>query len=162
MINERQARKFCGEDLYAIENYEQAVSDKTQVWDIHHRLEIQGPFTNSRELLKKCGLYYGVQASQLVFMTRSEHIRLHRKGRPLSKDTRQKLSEANKGRRHSEETRRKLSEANKGRSNGMLGKHHSEETRRKLSEAQKGRHFSEEHRRKLCEAWRKRKEEGRG
>lgn len=62
MINEKQAKKYCREEISAIENYEQAVNDKSQTWDLHHKLEIQGPFTNSRELLIKCGLYYNVPA----------------------------------------------------------------------------------------------------
>lgn len=29
MINEKSARKYCSEDISKIENYEQAVNDKT-------------------------------------------------------------------------------------------------------------------------------------
>lgn len=51
-------------------------------------------------------------------------------GRPRSKETRKKISEANKGKEQSEESRRKISEAGKGRKA-------SEETKRKMSKAHK-------------------------
>ena len=31
--------KICCEDISLIENYESAISDKTEMWDCHHRLE---------------------------------------------------------------------------------------------------------------------------
>ena len=75
-----------------------------------------------------------------------------KKGKPLSEEARQKISESLKGRTLSEEHRRKLSEAGKG-------KKPSEETRRKMSEAHKsekhhnyGKLLSEETRRKISEA----------
>jgi len=63
MINEQYAKRYCCEDISKIENYEKAVNDDTQTWDIHHRLEIQGEFVNSSSLLKKCGMYFKVPAS---------------------------------------------------------------------------------------------------
>jgi len=55
-----------------------------------------------------------------------------RKGRPVSAETRAKISAANKGKVRSEETRRKMSEARKG---VII----SPETRRKMSEMMKAR-----------------------
>ena len=69
----------------------------------------------------------------------------------LSEQTRQRISASLKGKPLSAETRRKMSEAHKGKK----GKPHSAETRRKISEASKGKkrpQRSEEHRRKLSEA----------
>lgn len=79
------------------------------------------------------------------------------KGRPMSEETKKKLSEARKkqgnfrqGTRHTEETKRKISESNKGKtasvsmearqkiSKALTGITRSEETRRKMSIAQKG------------------------
>ena len=93
--------------------------------------------------------------SNLVYLTRSEHTHLHKKGRTfseetkkkigeaqkgkiLSDETKQKMSEAAKGKTISEEAKRKISEAAKGNKN-MLGKHHSEESKQKMSEAHKGK-----------------------
>ena len=67
--------------------------------------------------------------SNLVYLTPSEHNRIHKKG--------------NKnmfGKHLSEDAKRKMSEANKGNKN-MFGKHHSEDAKRKMSEARKGKHY---------------------
>ena len=71
------------------------------------------------------------------------------KGHPVSKETKRKISATRKGRKspnkgkpgkkHTEETQRKLSEANKGKNHPSYGKARSEETKQKISEAQKGR-----------------------
>lgn len=134
-----EIKRYCSEPLEHIENYEEAVNDKDHKWECHHKLEIQGPFRNSKALLIKCGMYWQVPASQLIFLRRDEHLRLH-----------------NKGKTTSEETRRKMSVAMKGKKNG-LGYHHSEEERRKISEAKKGHHCSEDTRRKISEALKNRR-----
>ena len=123
MINKYCVNLYCSEDISLIENYAEALDDKTQTWDCHHRLEVQGKFRNTPELLKKCGLYYKVPAWQLVFLTKTEHNKLHNIGKECKIETRQKISKANKGKipwckgKHgvySEETKRKMSEAQKG------------------------------------------------
>lgn len=124
-----------------IENYEAAVADQTQTWEIHHRRES----TESRDYLIAMGEYYGRPASELIFLRRSEHNRLHNVGKPCSDETRAKIGLANsislkgrpspmKGRRHSEEAKRKIGEAARGRPCWLSGKHHSEETKAKLRE----------------------------
>lgn len=139
---DRNLHRFCSEPIENIENYEEAVNDKENLWDCHHRLEIQGPFRNSRSLLKRCGMYYYVPASQLIFIKHSEHSRLHNIG------TRNGLGNKSRtGQKQSDETRKKISESNKGKHNYSgtkaphYGKKHSEETRRKISEAMK-RHYN--------------------
>ena len=145
MINEKCAKSYCSEDISKIENYEQAISDDTQGWDCHHRLEIQGQFRNSTSLLKKCCLYYNVPAWQLIFLPHGEHTRLHTLGGHLSEETRKKLSIVHSGekhpmfgKRHSEETRKKMSLAHSGEKHPMFGKRHSEETRKKMSISHSG------------------------
>ena len=63
-----------------------------------------------------------------------------------------KISKKVKGRVLSQETKQKLSELNTGENNPMYGKHHSEETRKKMSNAQKGKSKTEEHKRKMSES----------
>ena len=53
----------------------------------------------------------------LIAMTRGEHTRLHHKGKKLSEETKDKLSEAAKGRTFSEEAKQKMLEAFKGEKN---------------------------------------------
>lgn len=130
MINESQARKYCREDITLIKNYAEAIADATQTWICQHRNA--EPFTGfCTKDLKKMNMYYQRPASELMFVTRSEHKTIH-----------------NKGTTQSEETRKKLSESHTGK----VGKHYSEETRKKMSAALKGRTFSDETRNKMSES----------
>lgn len=62
----------------------------------------------------------------------------------VSKETRQKLSEAHKGGRHTEESRRKIGDAHRGMKRRP-------ETGRRISEANKGKIISEEQRKQISE-----------
>ena len=97
-----RAKDYCCEDISLIENYEQALNDQTQVWDCHHRLEIELGLS-AAELIKQ-GLYWNRPASELIFLTKSEHMSLHKKG-----------NNGRLGTHHSEETRAKIGAASKGR-----------------------------------------------
>ena len=132
MISESQSRKFCRDDISKIENYNLAIADKTQTWDLHHRLELtlDGEFALTAVQLKMHDMYYNRPYYELIFLTHAEHRRLHNLAQ--SSEARRKMSEAHKGRTFSEEHRRKLSEAHKGKT-------FSEEHRRKMSEAHKGK-----------------------
>ena len=140
MISESNVRKFCCEDITRIENYDKAMADKEHTWHCHHRLEVQGQFRNSVELLKRCRMYYNRPSSELIFLTNEEHISLHNKGKKLSEEHRRKISESEKGKNISAETRRKMSESQKGNKNAF-GKKPSAETRRKISEAKKKKYL---------------------
>ena len=137
MINEILAQKYCRDDISKIENYDKAIADTSHTWVIHHRLELtlDGEFALTPEQLKMHDMYYNRPYYELIFLTRAEHNRLHRKDKCLPDDTKQRISNKLKGIKRgtmSEEHRRKLSEANKG-------KHLSEDTRRKISESAKRR-----------------------
>jgi hypothetical protein len=83
-------------------------------------------------------------------------------GKPLSAETRAKLSAAHKGKTRSAETRAKISAAKKGKplseetkaklSAVKKGKPLSEETKAKMSAAKKGKPLSEEHKAKMSAA----------
>ena len=103
--------------------------------DIHHLDE--NKFNNSLE--------------NLVYLTRSEHMKIHREGKHKSEETKRKMSEAKKHmseetkrkmseakKNISEETKRKMSEAKKGKKHPLYGKHHSTETKKKISDSKKG------------------------
>lgn len=160
MINFKSVKKYCCEDISLIENYGQAVNDKSQIWSVHHRLEVQNDIVISARQLIEMKLYYERPASELIFLTKSEHSRLH----ALSSSNRGKNNPMY-GKHHSEETKQKLSESNKGKHNNsgennpFYGKHHSEETKTKISIANSGlnhsfygKHFSEEHKSKLSQS----------
>ena len=140
MINFRQAKKYCKEDISKIENYAAALADNSQTWDLHHKTEIWWNCSKKDLIENEC--YYNRKACELVFLTRSEHDKLHHKDKVVSESTRQKLSASLKGKIRkplAEDTRRKISEAMKGENNPFYGKSHTEDTRRKLSEARKGK-----------------------
>ena len=128
MINEMNANAFCKEDISKIENYDKAINDTTQTWDCHHKEEIRilpsgMTVYRSREELIENGRYYHCPANELIFLTKSEHQRLHKKGKK-----------------------------NPFYAIPFYSKHHSDESKRKISEARKGMKFTEEHRRKISEA----------
>ena len=68
---------YCCEDISLIENYEQAANDKTQIWHCHHRLGVK---LSAAELIE-FGLYWNRPASELIFLTPSEHHLIHSLGK---------------------------------------------------------------------------------
>lgn len=80
MIELNNVKQYCSENPILIENYEQATSDKNTTWHCHHRLETD--LKTSRQDLIDKGLYYNRPASELIFLTRSEHVSIHNKAIP--------------------------------------------------------------------------------
>ena len=80
MINEKYAKSYCSEDISLIENYHQAIADEEKMWDIHHRRECdsEGRTLFTKKQLIEMNLYVKRPASELVFVTRSMHKKLHR------------------------------------------------------------------------------------
>lgn len=126
----KNVNKYCSEDIRLIENYEKAINDDTQIWNCHHRKETDEKL--SLKQIKEQGLYYNRPASELIFLTKSEHQKLHRIGKPTtlgrkhSSEEKQRMHEAIKNRAPiSEEIRRKrISEAMKGKKTGPLSEEH--------------------------------------
>ena len=80
MINEFNAKCYCSDDIALIENYQQAIADEERMWEIHHRRECD---ENGRTLFTKrqligMNLYVKRPASELIFVTKSMHWKLHR------------------------------------------------------------------------------------
>lgn len=84
-----------------IENYELAIADETQTWEVHHRKE---ELYSQKELIER-GEYFDVSPEELIFLTESEHHKIDPKCK--------RVGEAHKGKKLSEEHKRKLSEAHK-------------------------------------------------
>ena len=105
MICEETVKSYCCDDFSLIENYELAVNDTTQTWDCHHRRE---SIYSAKDLIE-IGEYWKRPAAELIFLTHSEHRRLHAKGVPLSEEHKKAIGEARKGHSVSEEHRAKLS-----------------------------------------------------
>jgi len=107
--------RYC-KDYTNIENYEKAKADNFKCWDCHHRLETHNSDGERRAVdithkeLKALGTYYNRPASELIFLTESEHRSLHKP----SEEAKMKISAAMKGRKFSEETLNKMSTAKKG------------------------------------------------
>ena len=139
MISLLNVKRFCREgELEKIENYEQAIADKDNIWVCHHRLELtlDGEFANYKKDLIRMGMYYNRPAFELIFMTKADHAKMHKKVQPYSNETKKKLAKimiGTKGLRCgaklSEETKEKLRQAN-------LGKKHKPEDIQKMREAQ--------------------------
>ena len=102
MINKRQAKKYCREEISKIENYDKAIADTTQTWACHHRDEVKIlpsgiEVRRSIEELKENGRYYNCPANELIFLTKAEHNRLHHKG---NHEYHRKISESQKGNKY--------------------------------------------------------------
>ena len=118
MINIQNVSYFCCEDISLIENYDKAINDTTQVWDCHHKLEIRDNKSYSKKEMMNQGLYYNRPANELMFLTRSEHMKLHYpylKYNEKTDEIKQKISNTLKGKPKSEETKRKIAETLKKR-----------------------------------------------
>ena len=124
----KKLEKYCT-DYTKIENYQEALKSPLK-FDLHHRLEIS-EMQSASDLIAK-NLYYNRPATELIFLERGEHQRLHNRGdkNPLF------------GQHRSAETRQKKAE-------GMKGKHPSAESRHKMSDAKKGRHWHLEYCRRI-------------
>ena len=80
MISAYQAKRYCSEEISLIENYQEAISDQTRTWEIHHRRECD---ENGRTLftckqLVEMNLYFNRPAEELIFVTKSMHMKLHK------------------------------------------------------------------------------------
>lgn len=80
MISERSAKLYCSEDISLIENYHIAIADKDRMWEIHHRRECddEGRTLFTKKQLIDINVYYNRPASELMFVTRSMHMKIHR------------------------------------------------------------------------------------
>jgi len=76
----------------------------------------------------------------------------HRKGKHLTEEHKDRLSESHKGKSLTKEHKNKISKALSGEKNHNYGKHLSEDTKRKLSESHKGKSLTKEHRKKISES----------
>lgn len=96
MISEGPQSRYCEEDLSKIENFYEAYNDKTQIWEIHHRLETD--LGKTRQELIDANLYYSRPAKELIYLTKSEHVRLHNIGAKRSEELRAKMRKPHKKR----------------------------------------------------------------
>lgn len=114
MISEIMVCKYCKDDISLIENYNKAISDTTQIWDCHHRLETDLNLT-AQELIYN-NMYYNRPSSELIFLTRTEHKSLHFTYNNISTrlNVRKKISNSLKNKPKSEEHKKHLSESHKG------------------------------------------------
>lgn len=137
-MRKRNFEYYC-DNIENIENYEAAKKDNFKGWDCHHRLETHNSDGErrlvdiTRNELKALDMCYHRPPEELIFLTTSEHTRLHKKGQkrgPRSDETRSKISAANKGKKFSEEHKNKIAEACKGRTL-------SKETKNKISKTHK-------------------------
>ena len=130
-------KRYC-KDIENVENYEKAKTDNFKGWECHHRLETHTSDGERRVVdvtaaeLQALGMYYHRPASELIFLTESEHKSL---------------------RKVSAETREKQSIAAKGKNNPMYGKYHTEDAKKKMRYSwDYDKHFTAETRKKLSEA----------
>lgn len=74
------SRKYCQQgEFERIENYELAKADNFKGWCIHHRLELtlDGEYAHSKEDLIRLDMYYNRPYFELIYLKKSEHMKLH-------------------------------------------------------------------------------------
>lgn len=166
MISEINAKLYCSEDISLIENYDKAIIDK-EMWECHHRLETD--LGLSKEELIDLRLYANRPASELIFLTRSEHKALHmsahrkngilptRKGKDCNFYGVHNTGENHPfyGKQHTDESKKKMSKSKKGGTSNRKGAILTEETKKKMSEAHIDKKHSDEHNRKISESMKK-------
>ena len=105
----RYFEHYC-DSLENVENYETAKKDNFKGWNCHHRLETHTSDGERRLVditvaeLKALGMYWHRPAKELIFLTKAEHNKLHKKGNSYML-----------GKHHSAESKKKMSEAQKGK-----------------------------------------------
>lgn len=111
--------EYCKE-YQKIENYELAKADNFKGWEIHHRLELtlDGEHAYTKDDLVKMNMYYNRPHFELIFLTRSEHRRLHH-NTAYYKNI---MSKVKKGHKVDNVTRSKLSASHIGKHKGLTWK----------------------------------------
>ena len=176
MINEKAIQKYiCCEDIRLIENYDKAINDNDVTWHCHHRLEIQNDCVVTVKELKERNLYFNRPASELIFLSPSEHHKLHSNNftddmiKSMSKPKRNKIKSLKKdrefkcpycGKTFIIQMSDKVFEKHWG--GKKLEKCCSQKCAQKLVQSKRDNSIyqTEEHRLKLKESWLKRKEKG--
>lgn len=108
MISKFNPTYFCNGDITKIENYDKAIADQVQMWEIHHRLETHFSDGTPRPInahltkaeLKALNMYYHRPPEEFIFLTKADHRVLHHKGK----------ESANKGQHQTEDAKRRISE----------------------------------------------------
>ena len=135
-------KNYCT-DPTKIENYEKAKADNFVGWCIHHRFETKCPvFKPSVKDLKNWGLYYNRPPEELIYLTFSEHQKLHiksnsgaggaQKGVKKSNIAKKRIGDANRRKAEDPAYRQKLSDSWSNRDNT--------ERCKKISDKMKGNH----------------------
>lgn len=143
---------YCKDDISLIENYEKAFNDKYQSWHCHHRLETELNLT-PKELIKM-EMYFNRPASELIFLTKSDHRKIH--NNKLTDNTKKKISDSNKGKTawnkgipRTEEQKRNQSLKMKGRKGksprDVMSPEKYDSWRNNISKTHKGKKLSDEH-----------------
>lgn len=116
MISEYTAKRYCKDDISKIENYEQAMNDKTKTWDCHHRLEltINGEHSHTKDELIRLEMYYDRPYFELIFLKPKDHQALHNKFMKHTNAWRMKITEV-----------MRTKNPNKGRPSSKRGKTYS-------------------------------------
>lgn len=132
-FNKIHADCFC-QTPELIENYEQAIADKTQIWVCHHRDEIRVlpsgmiAIRSKKELIED-GRYFNCPPNELIFLTTSDHTKLHSKyiyHPPMTEAEKERRRNAYKGRQMTEEWKLKIGAALKGKTSKLKNTYRTE------------------------------------
>lgn len=145
----REILEWCNnvEDLIKQENYWMEHEKSFIKYGGYNLAKASHPFYQTKETKLKISIKRKGKRKPLSEETKKK-ISIAHKGKHLSKETKEKLSILNKGKKHSKKDKEKISLSLKGKKKPIR----SEEHKKKLGLCHKGKKLSEEHRRKISEA----------
>ena len=112
MISKSSFRPEWPAHLICSKNYDKAIADKTQIWEVHHRLETHTSDGERRivELskaeLEAFDMYYDRPPEELIFLTKRDHFHLHSPCYKRTKEQFEKAAVKRKGQKRNEQTKK--------------------------------------------------------
>jgi len=113
MISKNIEKNRICKEYKQVENYEAAIADKEELWVLHHR-KLEPSRVTKKDLIER-NEFYDVAPEELIFLTRSEHMRVSNEGKTYDKSVKDKISQTKVGKKRPQSVRDALRYAHLGK-----------------------------------------------